>query len=91
MTAGGSERPREDRGRMVVVLGMHRSGTSAVAEAVVRLGVAVGDSLSMDGPSEWNPRGYFEDPELNRINDAVLEAIGGSWAAPPEPAAKLAL
>ncbi len=89
MTAGGSERPREDRGRMVVVLGMHRSGTSAVAEAVVRLGVAVGDSLSMDGPSEWNPRGYFEDPELNRINDAVLEAIGGSWAAPPEPVAKL--
>ncbi len=75
----------DDAGRpaVVLVLGMHRSGTSAVAEAIVRLGVPVGDGVDLVGPDEWNARGSFEDSELNRINDAILDELGGDWSAPP--------
>jgi hypothetical protein len=78
--------------RGLVVLGMHRSGTSAAARVVNLLGVpllAADDLLPAD---EVNPRGYWESERLLRANDELLEAAGGSWSYPParfewEPAA----
>jgi len=69
---------------MIVVLGMHRSGTSLVAEMVHRWGGATvsGEKL-LDG-DEWNARGYFEHVPLLELNDELLRAAGGSWRAPPE-------
>lgn len=68
--------------RGVVVCGMHRSGTSAVARVVNLLGIPL---LASDllPPDDANPRGYWESEALRRFDDELLEAVGGSWSLPP--------
>ncbi len=61
----------------ILVLGMHRSGTSAVTRALQSLGVDLGDRL-MPGLDD-NPKGFFEDLDLTRINNTLLEAMGKRW------------
>jgi len=70
--------------RAIVVLGMHRGGTSVLAKALQTLGVSVGESF-LD-PNEWNPKGYFEHPDIVRLNDTLLGLVGKRWdslALPP--------
>jgi hypothetical protein len=62
----------------VLVLGMHRSGTSSVAGALVRLGGAAPVNL-MQPHEEDNPRGYWESTVLTSLNDEILAAGGSSW------------
>jgi len=73
--------------KMIVVLGMHRSGTSLVAEMVHRWGGATGGGDRLLAGDAWNARGYFEYVPLLELNDELLRAAGGSWRAPPEAAA----
>jgi hypothetical protein len=63
--------------RCVVVLGMHRSGTSAVARGLQALGVELGDRL-IPGDDD-NPSGYWEDLDLLTINERLLRALGLRW------------
>ena len=73
---------RHERGRPVVVLGMHRSGTSVVARIVNLLGLPLcSDDDLLSGPD--NPTGYWESGSLVRFNDRLLKIFGGSWAFPP--------
>ena len=66
----------------VFVLGMHRSGTSAVARLVNLLGVPLvaDDLLPAD---DANPKGYWESASLKVANDELLEDLGWSWLWPP--------
>ena len=66
----------------VFVLGMHRSGTSALARVVNLLGVPLGYQDSFI-PDDANPRGYWESRPLSGFQDRLLVRLGGSWAAPP--------
>jgi hypothetical protein len=68
--------------RGVVVLGMHRSGTSAATRLVNLLGLSLG-SGPMVPTTDGNPRGHWESLRLRDVNDAVLAALGGNWAGPP--------
>lgn len=43
--------------RVIVVLGMHRSGTSVFARGLPVLGVELGDRLM--APDPYNPRGFW--------------------------------
>jgi hypothetical protein len=73
--------PAELRGKaIVVVLGMHRSGTSAIAGMLADHGVELGP---VSERNRFNPRGNREIRELNRLHDRVLERSGGSWWDPP--------
>jgi hypothetical protein len=66
-----------------VVLGMHRSGTSALTGALRALGFNTphpGDR--MDWP-ESNPE-HWESVSLTAYNDHLLTELGGSWEAPPD-------
>src|SRR4029077_3042417 len=63
--------------RAVLVLGMHRSGSSALAGVINALGVAPPKSLA--SPNQWNPRGYFESPRLFKAHDELLAAIDSCW------------
>ncbi|HEY2475861.1 MAG TPA: hypothetical protein VGI19_13820, partial [Candidatus Cybelea sp.] len=56
--------------RAVLVLGMHRSGTSAIARGVAALSVYLGCDF-LDAQPE-NPTGYWEDRNLVAIDDRVL-------------------
>jgi GT2 family glycosyltransferase len=67
----------------LLVVGMHRSGTSAVAGALARLGWAPprpGDLMQ----HVWdNPRGHYESLSLAAFDEEILARLGGSWERPP--------
>ncbi|MEM9170553.1 MAG: hypothetical protein AAGC56_12985, partial [Pseudomonadota bacterium] len=66
------------RKRIVVILGMHRSGTSALTRGVQVLGAALGDRL-MAGRAGDNDKGFFEDLDIYRLNETLLRRCGTSW------------
>ena len=65
---------------IVVVLGMHRSGTSLLSNVLHMLGVDMADTS--DHVSPKNPGGFWERPELTAIHDEILEAIDRPIALP---------
>lgn len=68
--------------RHLFVLGMHRSGTSALAEGLLRLGVPGPSPERMLAADQWNPNGYFEEREMVACNEAILQAAGRACYAP---------
>ncbi|HEU5280858.1 MAG TPA: sulfotransferase [Gammaproteobacteria bacterium] len=64
--------------KVYVVLGMPRSGTSAITRALPAMGVNLGDALL---PADVrNAKGFFEDAEvLYKINRVVSAAVHQRW------------
>ncbi|WP_447777773.1 sulfotransferase family protein [Aeromonas veronii] len=67
--------------RWVIVLGMHRSGTSAIAGALAHNGIAFGDSF-IELQGDVNEKGFWEHAELVAINEALLKELGAAWFDP---------
>ena len=65
-------------GKLVVVLGMHRSGTSATTRALAALGADFGDRL-LHPIAGVNEKGFFEDLDVLKINIDLLSAAGMDW------------
>lgn len=65
----------------LAVLGMHRSGTSAVAGMLEDQGFSTG--IAHRGRLADNPRGTRENQDLVRLDDAVLQLNGYEWDRPP--------
>jgi hypothetical protein len=61
----------------IIVLGMHRSGTSAVAGAAVRLGLA--PPRTPLAPTLDNPTGFHESIPVVDLNHLILNAVGRDW------------
>ena len=61
----------------VIVLGMHRSGTSALAGVLRLLGVELGSSSL--APTEDNVKGFWEHGEIVEIHERLLSSLGSSW------------
>jgi hypothetical protein len=68
----------------VLVLGMHRSGTSALAGALEAMGFDVGPDEDVMPADDGNPEGYFELLSVVRANDELLAQFGGRWDSPPD-------
>jgi hypothetical protein len=69
---------------IICILGMHRSGTSALTRVLNLIGVELGaDEALTTEPVADNPKGYWEHHELTAISDAILKRHGGSWDEPP--------
>jgi hypothetical protein len=83
--SGVEERRAEAQpmGVTAVVLGMHRSGTSCLAQILKACGVHFGDA---DLPaSATNMEGHVESPEALIVNELILARSGGAWdRVPPE-------
>ena len=60
-----------------LVLGMHRSGTSAVTQMLALAGASLPQNL-MAG-DEHNAKGYFEPWKIAVLNDERLRAAGSAW------------
>lgn len=60
----------------IVVLGMHRSGTSLCASVLQALGV---DMAEAPGPGPANLRGHYERSRIVDLNDRVLAMFGRGW------------
>lgn len=65
------------RRQACVVLGMHRSGTSALANLLACLGADL--PIGLNPPAPDNPEGYFESAALVAIHDELLRAGGSVW------------
>jgi len=66
----------------VLVLGMHRSGTSAMTRLINLMGPATCSADDMvRGP--WNPTGHWESRTLMHFDDGLLAQMGCTWWAPP--------
>jgi hypothetical protein len=62
---------------VIIVLGMHRSGTSSVAGVLTKLGgVAPG---TLFPPDSGNARGYFESAHFMHLHDELLASAGSCW------------
>ena len=62
---------------MVIITGMHRSGTSLAASLFHHAGLHIGDDLI--GPDEGNSYGYFEDAEIMHFHERLLKRSGQSY------------
>ncbi len=65
---------------VIFILGMHRSGTSCLAEALEACGLHLGAVVRTAGAAD-NGHGTFENIAINDINEALL----GSWLDPRAP------
>ncbi|BAO43437.1 hypothetical protein [Thiolapillus brandeum] len=63
---------------LILVTGMHRSGTSVLTRVFNLLGARVGQDL-LEAQSGVNARGFWEHQELVAINEALLDALGRHW------------
>jgi hypothetical protein len=63
--------------KAILVLGMHRSGTSAATRVLNFLGADLGPNLLAPGFS--NDLGFWEHLDAYKINDSLLHGLGRSW------------
>jgi hypothetical protein len=71
----------QSRGRIVLILGMHRSGTSMLARLLAACGLPLGTSL-LTRPSPDNAHGYWEQAEIVDIQEGLLDAFDRTWHGP---------
>ncbi len=64
---------------MIIVTGMHRSGTSLATRLMQLAGCDLGDAAGLYPGDRWNPDGYFEQRDVLRMNRALTE--GWLWKA----------
>ena len=74
---------RQKKPSPVCIAGMHRSGTSTVAQLLYKCGLYLGseDDLVAAGPA--NPDGYWENKHFFAINRQILEVYRSGWDFPP--------
>ena len=75
------QRPgRTAHSRAIVVLGMHRSGTSLTADIIRTLGSYAGSPDQLMAPDNFNPSGYWEHVDAVKIDDEILAALSTHWS-----------
>jgi len=64
----------------ILVLGMHRSGTSSLAGTLSKMSIAFGQNIS--AASFDNPKGYFENTAIQDLNNRLLSEFNIEWDFP---------
>lgn len=70
-------RGKRARRRALVVVGMHRSGTSAITRVLSLLGADLPHHVVAAAPD--NALGFWESKALMKLHNEVLAAAGSSW------------
>jgi len=65
---------------VVMILGMHRSGTSSLTGSLQQSGLYLGDVYT---ENPFNRKGNRENDRIMRLNDAVLAFSSSDWRTPP--------
>ncbi len=74
----------DDRSHGIIcIAGMHRSGTSLVANMLRRCGLYLGEEQEMMPANAFNQDGYWEFFPFVRVNDEILNLVGAGWDKPP--------
>jgi hypothetical protein len=74
----------------IIVLGMHRSGTSLTADIVRRWGASAGDQ-ELSAADRWNAKGYWEGAQLVAFDNQLLAAVRSNVYLPPSDRERNAL
>lgn len=72
-----------DQSRAVCVLGMHRSGTSAITSLLEPIGVHLGGLEDLRDDAAGDPHGYWEHRGLKAVSEDLLHRLGADWHRPP--------
>lgn len=68
------------KNKAIGIIGMHRSGTSAMTRAVNLLGAFLGDPSQLMPGNKDNPEGFWENKEIVVIQESILRHFSRSWA-----------
>ena len=66
--------------KIIVILGVHRSGTSLLTRSLRCFNFNYGEKLHPSGTD--NPKGFFEDVDIIELNEKILAEINFSWDSP---------
>src|SRR6056297_3209798 len=71
--------------KTIIILGMHKTRTSPLAGALVRLGVDMGRTIKQESKRDdiSNPLGHYEDWDFQKLNKQILKKAHGDWKNPP--------
>jgi len=75
--------------KIVIVVGMHRTGSSMIGGILEKLGINMGKNSEKKNFA--NPFGYFEDQDLKIINEKILNEANGKWDNPPKKESIIAI
>lgn len=65
---------------VVMILGMHRSGTSCLTGSLQQMGLFLGEVFT---ENPFNLKGNRENGRIMNLNNALLERNDGAWCSPP--------
>jgi len=71
---------RDTPGRVIGILGMHRSGTSCLTGSLQQSGLFLGEHHTSN---KHNERGNRENQSIVDLHDDILAYNGGAWDRPP--------
>src|SRR5450432_3468844 len=75
--SAATQKSHQPKRQAILILGMHRSGTSALSGAACTLGASAPRTLL---PANFaNPNGYWESLPLVQAHNELLESAGSSW------------
>jgi glycosyltransferase involved in cell wall biosynthesis len=63
----------------IIVLGMHRSGTSSVTRLLNLVGAYFGPEGMATDPNAENPKGFWERRDIRAVCDGLLQDSGFDW------------
>lgn len=66
--------------KMVLILGMHRSGTSSLAGMLKHYGLHLGEEISTN--NKHNRKGNQEHFPARKLNNTLIKLHGGTWYDP---------
>lgn len=68
------------KGKVVIILGMHRSGTSCLAGTLESRGLYLGNVQTY---SPFNKKGNRENPIIFNFQESIFNKVDSSWYDPP--------
>jgi len=71
----------KEKPKPLIILGMHRSGTSCLAGTLEQAGVCLG---IVSYYNKYNKKGNKENTRIMNLNNKILEYNGASWDNPPK-------
>jgi hypothetical protein len=69
------------KNKSIIIVGMHRSGTSAASGELSRLGVFMGKDL-LKAKEGINEKGYGENVKIIELNEEIFDGMHSSWDDP---------
>ena len=68
----------EGKPKILFIIGMHRCGTSLLANCLIKNGFSIGKTKNKD--KDWqNTRGYFENDTFTAMHEQLLAYNNSSW------------